>query len=149
FPLWSARPRVRPAAAGCLTFDLQVHATWIVRWSPSILPARTASVHIMTVPSTLWNNTRSWPDIPSLRAGIRPRVRLAHLAVARHSAVVGRIGLVQLRHVVVGHAERLLHHHRRQRAVPFAAHVAVVQRVPELVVDGVLTIGGHVRVERL
>src|SRR3954468_6559179 len=77
------------------------------------------------------------------------RVRRADLAVGGHDALVADVDLVELRDVVVGDAERLLHHHRRGRPVLLARLVAVAERVADLVVDGVLPVGRDVVAERL
>src|SRR5690349_10741677 len=61
-----------------------------------------------------WRSPRlgAEPRISLLRRRVRPGVRDADAAVLGHLALVAAGDVVEHRHVVVGDAERLLHHHR-------------------------------------
>src|SRR5690242_16764789 len=90
-----------------------------------------------------------WWERSGLRLRVRPRVGNAGAAVLGDLALVAAGDVVEHRDVVVGDPEGLLHHHRRGQALTTTADVLVAQGVPDLVVDGVLPVAGHVGVERL
>src|SRR5262245_33090010 len=77
---------------------------------------------------------------------VGPLVEAARLAVRLNGVLVAGL-LVQLRDVVVGRAEGLLHHDRRETALFGAADVALAERVADLVVDGVLAVRADVAAE--